>query len=280
MKYLKVFLVGVLITLFIDCAKQYKYPKYEDSNQMFIENTIRKLDIGKELDFSILKSSKIVLRSLETNQTLDYPLIAMIEDNLIHSLVKNKFKVLERDENAVKDMIEESQNSKFSLLLQGGKEAGRYYMEGTSERGSQIIELKEESMPFLETRLSSADYMISYRVLECGLNYEEIKNDNEKVKRNCLVRISIRVQRTSTGEIKFVDTFEAKSSDIIEKNFVDPLSSFHYAFFSHKYPIQGKTIEEEAVVVEPEGKTTASGGVVVLILGIFSAGITTLLLLL
>jgi hypothetical protein len=278
MKYLKVFLVAVLITLFVDCAKQYKYPKYEDSNQMFIENTIKKLDIGKEQDFSLLKNSKVILRSLETNQTLDYPLIAMIEDNLIRSLIKNKFQVLERDENAVKDMIEESQNSKFSLLLQGGKEAGRYYMEGTSKRGSQIIELKEESMPFLETRLSSADYMISYRVLECGLNYEEITNDNEKVKRNCLVRISIRVQRTSTGEIKYADTFEAKNSDIIEKSFVDPLSSFHYAFYSHKYPIQGETISEEAKVVEPKG--TAATSSVLWLLGTVSGTILTLLLLL
>ena len=280
MEYLRAFYLVVVMVLFVNCAKQYKYPKYENSNQIFVENAIRKLDIGKELDFNILKSSKIILRSLETNQTLDYPLIAMIEDNLIRSLVKNRFNVLERDEDAVKDMIEESQNAKFSLLLQGGKETGRYYMEGISERGSQIIELKEKSIPLLETRLSSADYMISYRILECGLNYEGIKDDETHIKRNCLVRISVRVQRTSTGEIKYADTFEAKNSDIIEKSFVDPLSSFHYAFFSHKYPIQGGPIKEEVKKVEPEGETTSSGGVVILFLGIFSAGITTLLLLL
>jgi hypothetical protein len=279
MKYLKVFFVVILMSLFFNCARQYQYPKYENSNQIFIENTIKKLDIGKELDFSTLKKSKVILRSLETNQTLDYPLIAMIEDNLIRSLINNRFMVLERDENAVKDMIEESQNTRFSLLLQGDKGAGRYYMEGTSGKGSRIIELKEESMPLLETRLSSADYMISYRILECGLNYEELKDDKAHIKRNCLVRLSVRVQRTSTGEIKYADTFEAKNSDIIEKNFVDPLSSFHYAFFSHKYPLQRETIKEKAELVEPEVETTAGGGVVVLFLGIFAAGITTLILL-
>jgi len=280
MKYLEVFFVVIVMILFVSCAKQYQYPRYEDSNQIFIENTIKKLDIGKERDFSLLKNSKVILRSLETNQTLDYPLIAMIEDNLIRSLVKNRFNVLERDENAVKDMIEESQNVKFSLFLQGDKEAGRYYMEGTSDRGNKIIELKEESIPLLETRLSSADYMISYRILECGLNYEELKDDETHIKRNCLVRISVRVQRTSTGEIKYADTFEAKNSDIIEKSFVDPLSSFHYAFFSHKYPVQGGPIKEEAKMVEPEGETTSSGGGVLLFLGIISGTVTILLLLL
>ncbi len=280
MKYLKVFFVFILMSIFFNCARQYRYPKYENSNQIFIENTIEKLDIGKELDFSTLKKSKVILRSLETNQTLDYPLIAMIEDNLIRSLINNRFMVLERDENAVKDMIEESQSSKFSLLLQGDRGGGRYYMEGTGEKGSRIIEVKEESMPLLGTRLSSADYMISYRILECGLNYEEIESDKVHIKRNCLVRLSVRVQRTSTGEIKYADTFEAKNSDTIEKSFVDPLSSFHYAFFSHKYPVQGGPIKEGAKMVKPESETTASGGVVLLFLGIISGAVTTIFLLL
>ena len=49
--------------------------------------------------------------SIEKNATLDEPIIAMIEDQMIQSLVNSGFIVVERDEEAIQKLIREGKDN-------------------------------------------------------------------------------------------------------------------------------------------------------------------------
>ena len=93
---------------------------------------------------------------------------------------------------------------------------------------------------FLESKLISADIAIFYRILEIGIIYTENPADKEYKKREALISLHIRIQNVQSGEIIHATNLTSKSSDLVEKELVDPLASFHYTFFPYEYPIQKK----------------------------------------
>ena len=86
MKPLRILAVYFLFT--VGCAPPYIQPSFEDSNQYFLEKTIDQLDVGKELEGKISPKYNIALLSIEDNLTLDKPIVAMIEDQIISSLIE------------------------------------------------------------------------------------------------------------------------------------------------------------------------------------------------
>ena len=82
------------------CAPQIQ-PSFENSNQRFIEKTISKLDIGKELEGKIDTTDRIALLSIESPDFMHKPIIAMIEDQVIASLIKKGYTLVERDSEAL-----------------------------------------------------------------------------------------------------------------------------------------------------------------------------------
>jgi len=230
MKILSILCISIAL-LIVGCAPI--QPTFEDSNQYFLERTIDKLNIGDEIKGKIPKGSKVAFVSIETNETLDKPIIAMIEDQMIQSLVNSGFSVVERDEEAIQKLIREGKD-KYSLTYEQSTD-GMMFEKVTGD-------MVKPGVNFVETQLSSADYVISYRILEAGILYRKDIDvvDSDFEKREGLVRLHIRIQGAQSGEVKYSANLTGKLEDKVRKEFVVPLASFHYSFFPYEYPLQPK----------------------------------------
>ena len=222
----------IIYSLFIvDCAPTLSYPKFEDSNQHFIEKVIKKLDIGKELEGKIDSTDRIAFFSIEKYESLEKPIIAMIEDQVISSLIKSGYTLVERDPEAIQKLIREGEE-KYYITFNKPSEKITY---------DQITgDALDPGMNFIVTRLSSADIAIFYRILEIGFLYRKYPEDKEYDKREGLVSLHIRVQDVQNGEILHATNLTSKLTDVVKKNAVEHLASFHYTFFPYEYPIQNK----------------------------------------
>ena len=92
------------------------------------------------------------------------------------------------------------------------------------------------------TEINSADYMLSYRVLECGVVYDEVANgtakDITKVERRARTRLHCRLTNTKTSEIISAGIVENEVTDIINKEDIDDLEQISYEYYHHTLPNQ------------------------------------------
>jgi len=216
-------LVIVLCIVFISCAPTIPVAEFKDSNQYFIDKTAQKLKIRSLLDRTTTKGSKISVVSMEIPQTLDAPIISTIEDQIISQAVVNGNVVYERDPDLLKYLIEEKSNSNYSIASQ-----------------SQLQKYIEPDTVFVrlfETQLEPADYILAYRILECGLMYRKGSSQKYK-KREGLVRLHVRLINTESGRILLAGNLTAQHEDEVRSVLVRKLKDFHYEYFSHELPVQ------------------------------------------
>jgi len=224
-------ILSVYFLFIVGCAPTYIQPSFEDSNQYFLEKTINQLDVGKELKGIISPKYNIALLSIEDNLTLDKPIVAMIEDQIISSLIEGGYTIVERDIDVIQNIIKEG-DKKYSLLFQKPSQ--------DSGSGNIIKGSLEPGINFIETQLSSAGALISYRILEAGIVYHEYPENKNSEIREAMVRLHIRVHKTWTGEIVHATNLSSSLSDTVRQEFVNQLASFHYSFFPYEYPLQEK----------------------------------------
>ena len=224
-------ILSIYFLFIAGCAPTYIQPSFEDSNQYFLEKTINQLDVGKELKGIISPKYNIALLSIEDNLTLDKPIVAMIEDQIISSLIEGGYTVVERDIDVIQNIIKEG-DKKYSLLFQKPSQ--------DSGSGNIIKGSLEPGINFIETQLSAAGALISYRILEAGIVYHEYPENKNSEIREAMVRLHIRVHKTWTGEIVHATNLSSSLSDTVRQEFVNQLASFHYTFFPYDYPLQEK----------------------------------------
>ena len=229
MKTLWILSVYFLFT--VGCAPTYIQPSFEDSNQYFLEKTINQLDVGKELKGIISPKYNIALLSIEDHLTLDKPIVAMIEDQIISSLIKGGYTIVERDTDVIQNIIKEG-DKKYSLTFNNPAENVSY----DTVTGDAL----NPGINFIETQLSAAEVLISYRILEAGIVYHEYPENKHSEIREAMVRLHIRVHKTWTGEIVHATNLSSSLSDTVRQEFVNQLASFHYSFFPYEYPLQEK----------------------------------------
>ena len=224
-------ILSVYFLFIVGCAPTYIQPSFEDSNQYFLEKTITQLDVGKELRGIISPKYNIALLSIENNLTLDKPIVAMIEDQIISSLIEGGYTIVERDTDVIQNIIKEG-NKKYSLTFQKPPQ--------DSGSGNIVKGFLEPGINFIETQLSAAGVLISYRILEAGIVYHEYPENKNSEIREAMVRLHIRVHKTWTGEIVHATNLSSSLSDTVRQEFVNQLASFHYSFFPYEYPLQEK----------------------------------------
>ena len=239
MKPLRILAVYFLFT--VGCAPPYIQPSFEDSNQYFLEKTIDQLDVGKELEGRISPKYNIALLSIEDNLTLDKPIIAMIEDQIISSLIEGGYTIVERDEDVIQNLISERKGV-YSLKFNNPSENITY----DKITGDALT----PGISFMETQLSSAGILISYRILETGIVYFDIPDNKEYEKREAMVRLHIRVHKTRTGEIVHATNLTSTLSDTLRREFVNQLEAFHYSFFPYEYPLQENEEQKSALIIK------------------------------
>ena len=239
MKPLRILAVYFLFT--VGCAPPYIQPSFEDSNQYFLEKTIDQLDVGKELEGRISPKYNIALLSIENNLTLDKPIIAMIEEQIISSLIDGGYTIVERDDDVIQNLISERKGI-YSLTFNNPSENITY----DKITGDALT----PGISFMETQLSSAGILISYRILETGIVYYDIPDNKEYEKREAMVRLHIRVHKTRTGEIVHATNLTSTLSDTLRREIVNQLEAFHYSFFPYEYPLQENEEQKSALIIK------------------------------
>ena len=239
MKTLWILSVYFLFT--VGCAPTYIQPSFEDSNQYFLEKTINQLDVGKELEGRISPKYNIALLSIEDNLTLDKPIVAMIEDQIISSLIDGGYTVVEREDDVIQKLIGEKTDA-YSLTFNNPP--------GNITYDNITGDALNPGISFMETQLNSAGILISYRILETGIVYYDIPGNKEYEKREAMVRIHIRIHKTRTGEIVHATNLTSVLSDTLRREFVNQLEAFHYSFFPYEYPLQENEKQKSALIIK------------------------------
>ena len=165
---------------------------------------VKSLPIGQTLAGKIPSQSKVAVRSMELDETLDLPMIALIEDQIIQSLKKQGFSVLERDQNTLKQMIKEGNSNSLDLCLPANQ-------------------------PLVQTQLASVDYILSYRLISFDLWHEM---ESTGCLRNSNLEVNYRILDAKSGKIIYADTCQVQHSDFAKN---DPHNKdYHYALFPHE----------------------------------------------
>ncbi len=222
--FLKLFFV--LVSFVVFGCRTLPPVEFENSNQIFIEKTVDKINLGST--FPIPTGSSVALLSIEADKTLDIPIVATIEDQLVRALLKNQFVVLERDCDMLKHLLKESHPTDF-------KNSYSLVVPTYNKKGDSVA----TSFDLLKTHLKAADYIVSYRILECGLVYGRNVSDGN-IERQGLVRLHIRVQRSDSGEIVYAENLSGEYKDRVPADFTTYYENYHYNYYSSEYPLQKK----------------------------------------
>ena len=258
----------IALLFLMGCSSNNVIIHYDNTNPVKIEEATQGLEITNVLPKAKKINGTIALRSLEVEALkshLDDGVIYMIEDNLISSLIKNNYRVVERDPEGLSNLYRESTDNYRTYNEQYGEGSNLNSDEVTVTINGETIVKKTDSNSaniknkfyeneFFETYLSSSDYILSYRVLECGVvynDYESKDSDNSavskfsstttdmmKVERSARTRLHLRLTNSKTSEIIAAGILENEITDIIDKDDLEDLKQISYNYYHHTLPLQ------------------------------------------
>lgn len=233
-------------------------PLFEDSNQVFLEQTVDSLGIVNSVGTVIPPGSKVCIVSMERSTTGDYPLIAMIEDKVVRLLKKARYVVLERDDDLLRRLISERGETYRLVWLP--------------------TDLPKEFV--FDTLLVPAEYLVCYRVLECGIIYRK-GSEEDLMRREGMLRVHVRVQDTQSGEIVLADNLTAMVKDEVDRRIAEDLSDFHYSFFPADTPLvqgasTGMRVMGRSVIQDEKPARGKKPGDAKVLLGVIVAAIVGL----
>jgi hypothetical protein len=235
---------------------------YDNSNPVKIEQSISGLDLTPLLQGKVVKNDLIVVRSIESvtsaeDYFLDSGVKYVIEDNLITSLLNMGYRVGERDPDIMFELSRES-TEKYNLSNLSFRSSGKrkteeakapegatinnfYYGDMSSNTLSKSnASINEENIKeVIETDLMAATKLLTYRVLECGINYSKIELDLNNINRHAKTRLHCRLEDTKSGEIISSGIVENELIDKIDESKLKDLEEFHYYFYDHGLPNAG-----------------------------------------
>ncbi|KIM09353.1 MAG: hypothetical protein KU28_01660 [Sulfurovum sp. PC08-66] len=230
-------------------------PTFEQSNQFVIEKTMNDIGVGALVKKQIAPSNTLVVRSIERSITVDEPIVAMVEDQMIASLYAQGFKVLERDAHTIGHLVRESDKT---LLVEEPYTVATQNVKVEDLKFTQKESLLVPKHLYTQSKLDSADFILSYRVLEAGIKYNSLDDGfqwadlgelrwwfpwayPQEVERETMMRLMVRLQNAKSGQIVYADILEHKNSDIIESGVADKLKTYHYTFYGHAQPLQKRS---------------------------------------
>ena len=216
------FFISLVFLLLTACSTSEVKVSYDNTNPVKIEEATKGLDLLQLLPNADTIKGMIAIKSIERgiNEPLDESTLHMIEDNLISILINNGYRILERDPDAL----------------------GSLYRESSENYKAN------ENTPFLDTNLNSADYIFSYRVIECGIIYAEIDEAQkalipdfstlDNIARSARTRLHCRLIDAKTSEIIAAGLIENEIIDIIDRNDINNLKSISYDYYDYTMPLQ------------------------------------------
>ncbi|MFH1824500.1 MAG: hypothetical protein ABH873_04660 [Candidatus Firestonebacteria bacterium] len=237
------FLILVIVVSFIGCTvkKQMVY----DSNADMIYKTIQELAneiVEKKKD---IKKSKICITDLndKTTHRVDSTISILTEDALISSLSNKGCSVLERNENILEDITMEN-GEKFKTSV-----------KTEINNGNKPNVTKEDD--FTIGVPLSADCILGYRLLECGVKYEK-GSSSEKIKRISNAKMNIRLINKDSS-IVWSDIFDKEKSDEVNIEAIKDVEGIDLKYFGYTLPSlkDEKTFKGSPIITNKSG--TGSG---------------------
>jgi hypothetical protein len=219
---------------------------------------------------TLLQKRPIVIGSLEnpadseSNQfpVPQDPIEVFIEDALTQKLTTEGFRVAERDLDILSRLFHESGND---YLISIAPDAGLRRKEIIDEDGQvkkQGLDLPEPNYRYIRypyrglkplqhlAPLQAADYVLAYRVLECGVTYRPTKKDldvnaieeggdgsGDRVERIAVTKLHLRLTN-ERGVIVWSRTVTGKTQSVILAKHLPFARSPTLHFAGHKNPIQ------------------------------------------
>ncbi|MBN1834918.1 MAG: hypothetical protein JW820_03645, partial [Spirochaetales bacterium] len=194
----------------VTVEKQYIKPSYDQSHAVLIERTVADLAVAEMVQSYVRSTEKVVVANIERTTNDDFFLTYMVDDHLIANLTQAGYKVLERDEDMiVRLMPEQSPTYKRKLLRTLPMDPALVLMDNIEKEGLDYVDpvqidewervsagegkdinlrvdrvnladvltfykdLKTDYRAIeSEIKMTSADVIIAYRVLECGIVYD------------------------------------------------------------------------------------------------------------
>ena len=249
--------LGLVVLLGASCAPL--NVQFDNSHQIFLEKTMGDLDVVTKVSSVVSTKKSLCFVSMENDETLDSPVTAMVEDIILTQFVEAGYTVLERDDDLIRRLIGEnsSPNYQYSFFPKSteisnvqaglvGNSVGNYSAYGAVGK-TNIANAGRDSILFIETNMAAADFIVSYRILECGLIYRDSENQGE-VRREAQIRLHIRVHDAKTGKIVLASNVESRATDDIAAEEIQHLADFHYRFFSNDFPGQGPVTNQTKYV--------------------------------
>lgn len=244
-----------IAALFLSSCAIMPEVSYENSNASLIQKSIKNLNAVKSLEDYLSKKDKIIFIGMEDKKTRDWSIPATLEDEVIKEFVVNGYSMLERDNDLIYRMLSEEKENyvhinrevENSTSIQEGAAAvgannyGSSYIFGYATKQKQ---LEKNELPNFEatynSQLSSADKIISYRVIESGIHYYN-ENDNPdakigELKREARTILEVRLIDSKTSEILNALTLDGVASDNVREIDRDALKHFGYKFYRHSLP--------------------------------------------
>jgi curli biogenesis system outer membrane secretion channel CsgG len=178
----------------------------QEANAALLEAACADMDIASMLKGVVDADARLALASTEADTTLDSALAALIEDELIRSLRKAGYTVVERDSDLTRRHRRERANGVYQLV------------PGPSE-------------------LRAATHLVGYRIVECGLQYGS-GSDARHMKRDAYIRLNMRIEKAPTGEILQAGPLEGRARDELEEGLLRSAERFRLQFYAHGLPVQ------------------------------------------
>jgi len=263
----------VLILSFTGCAPVIVYSPPLPFHGEIIHKSIK--NVGEELKKSpfILKNMTYEIINLEAAESAqDDRLNALIKDVFTKAIIEKEGLVAERDDDVLAHILFESGARKFSgflaykyspeewlekirpfyekpqISLSGGAiffpEYERYAKD-IKITGTEIVEGEGKKIyyigkPITETILESSilnpDYIIAYRIYECGVRFYPERSDEEEIVREARTHVFVEIINAQKGIVVWASYLTSQVKDKIPINFVDALKESGYVFFGYTHP--------------------------------------------
>ncbi len=252
-------------SLFTACTISEPSVLREKSNASMIEKSIKNLQVAEKIKPYLKKNESIIIVPIESFETFDNPrrniTTGVIQDNLTREFISEGYKVLERDFDMTYRLLSESEETykHNHFLYLGNGHASTTSSQRKKERKSQSSlgndgyqnpETKSQDIESLNkieinTTLNSADKIISYRVVDCGLRYNKSDSlDFDEIARDARTVLEVRVTDAKTSIIDAAILVDGRSQDIIQEEHKEGLKNFDYHPYLHSYPNYWITSEQ------------------------------------
>jgi len=217
--------------------------------------------------------------STSENTKMDWGTRALVEDNLISKLLESGYTSVERDPDLIWRIYNEAGNKysisyfedssqrkeiqDMKLLFQDDNENSEINQAAgspatninvnlnMSEKDNKVISTDSEMKEVLrketktmkrteiETDLLAADKILTYRVLECGVIYQELDDKDktgEEKKRLARTRLHCRLIDAKTGVIIAAGLLENEEEDILPTDQIRNMETIHYDYYDFRLP--------------------------------------------